>query len=192
MELSYYADPYTFMDVYDSSIDEIIDESEAYWSEWNQLKSDIVNHNTFYIRDFMQEYKDLFVDSGDTELAAECDEVIAELSNKKITSNMSMFGEDNGFWTRDDIDELGYAVADYITEKGGFDVEYYSGYANSDKEIEITVDYPFADQQFTHTDYIDFRKIKVPRDLITRYVKVFGDALIGEIEDFQREFGNDI
>lgn len=97
-----------------------------------------------------------------------------------------MFGEEEGLWTREDIDELVSEIQDNKEYRKYKNMRIIGAYIENDKQIEL--DFEFQDEIFTIKQKIDMRKIKTfPSDLAKVYAPIMVELLENTINlEFDR------
>jgi len=93
---------------------------------------------------------------------------------------------DTAYFTRDDLDEFSNDVIEKLSDATHGDIvaNVVDCYLDDDiNELELTVSY--SEDEHTHKEKIDMRKIKVPKDLIKAYSHKF-------VNEFLRYFNADI
>lgn len=128
---------------------------------------------------------DLHLSSLDTPNEMKRTYVIASKKSSNITASLNPYGDDDAFWTREDLDSLGNWVAEIISDDyDGARVDYDNSYLEGDgKHITVGVNI-YLDEDtpiyYEATNYIDMRKIRnVPGDLN----KVYGPRFAQDIEN---------
>lgn len=89
------------------------------------------------------------------------------------------FGEDDSFFTREELDEFTAELQDIAPS----DVAVYKAFIDSNNVLEV--DWSYQDFEETSSMKIDMRKIKTPSDLIKRYLPSFKfliDSRVNAIE----------
>lgn len=90
--------------------------------------------------------------------------------NKSITEDFPWEDEDS-FFTREDLDEFTEELRDITDPMGDGGVTIYKAYFEPGNMLEV--DWSYADYEETSKMKIDMRKIKLPSDLIKRYLYSF-------------------
>lgn len=92
--------------------------------------------------------------------------------------------EDDMFFTREEINEFGYEVADQLSNK--FNTRFDLSDIYMDDTTHMTIEISELDGGYTYTDYvkIDFRKIHKPSD-INKYIP-------GVVENISKQYSDDM
>lgn len=85
------------------------------------------------------------------------------------------------YFTREDLDELGYSVAELVSLDIGDTVEYAGAWIEPNNEL--TVDLKFSDYDSSVTLKVDMRKIRRPEYLIVRYAERIADESAAQIQE---------
>lgn len=93
----------------------------------------------------------------------------------------SLFGEEEGFFTREDFSEyIEYPLTDMFKQDFGIDANFRC-YCDDNKTIETDCD--FNGSSFTIYTTVDFRKIRKPSDL-ENYAYIIYRQIIEEYGDY--------
>lgn len=113
------------------------------------------------------------------------------LNKKKVNKSMTEdfpWEDEDSFFTREDLDEFTDELQDITDPMGDGGVTIYKTYFEPGNMLEV--DWSYADYEETSKMKIDMRKIKLPSDLIKRYlysVKFLIDRRVNEIVDELKE-----
>ena len=98
--------------------------------------------------------------------------------------------EDDQYFTRDDLTEFGEELIDRMKSKTGRDVDVISSYID-DNNLEVTVVENDTENEATHTEHIDMRKIRMPKDL-NKYIDRFIDSFEDEFRSYENDLTEDL
>ncbi|MBO7734739.1 MAG: hypothetical protein J6S67_19420 [Methanobrevibacter sp.] len=91
------------------------------------------------------------------------------------------YGQDSGYFTREDLTEFAYAVLD-ILNKDSSDYEYLYSYVDGDI---LDCGFERDGYELSATARIDMRKIRLPKDL-NKYAQEIADKIVAEYNDATR------
>ena len=89
------------------------------------------------------------------------------------------------YFTREDIDELGYSVAELVSLDLDDTVEYAGAWIEPNNEL--TVELKSADYDSSVTLKVDMRKIRRPQDLTAKYAQRVADESIKQFKDWYQD-----
>ena len=89
------------------------------------------------------------------------------------------------YFTREDLDELGYSVAELVSLELDDTVEYAGAWIEPNNEL--TVELKSADYDSSVTLKVDMRKIRRPQDLTAKYAQRVADESIKQFKDWYQD-----
>lgn len=89
------------------------------------------------------------------------------------------------YFTREDLDELGYSVAELVSLDLGDTVEYAGAWIEPNNEL--TVELKSTDYDSSVTLKVDMRKIRRPQDLTAKYAQRVADESIKQFKDWYQD-----
>lgn len=89
------------------------------------------------------------------------------------------------YFTREDLDELGYSVAELVSLDLDDTVEYAGAWIEPNNEL--TVELKSADYDSSVTLKVDMRKIRRPQDLTAKYAQRVADESIKQFKDWYQD-----
>lgn len=106
-------------------------------------------------------------------------------SSKSVSAAKNYGGaydiDPESYSTREDLDELGYSVAELVSLDIGDTVEYAGAWIEPNNEL--TVDLKSSDYDSSVTLKVDMRKIRRPEYLIARYAERIADESAAQIRE---------
>lgn len=89
------------------------------------------------------------------------------------------------YFTREDLDELGYSVAELVSLDLDDTVEYAGAWIEPNNEL--TVELKSADYDSSVTLKVDMRKIRRPQDLTAKYAQKIADESLKQFKDWYQD-----
>lgn len=99
-----------------------------------------------------------------------------------------MFGDDDSFWTRDDLDEFVSELED-TEEFNHFKITIYESYIEDNNMMELGIKY--NDYELSVYQKIDMRKIKSPNDLRKIYIPIVCKEVLVRIYEMLHDIGEE-
>lgn len=98
----------------------------------------------------------------------------------------NMYGEEDEFFTREEINELADEVESQLNDDEDSDRYHYTEVYIEDNELDISVLDTKTDYEFNTKMKVDMRRIKKPSDLM-KYASKLADVFRKEFTDYEEE-----
>lgn len=127
-----------------------------------------------------------YAELDDDEYSVYYDQYISEQKREDDITGARDYGgaydiDPESYFTREDLDELGYSVAELVSLDIGDTVEYAGAWIEPNNEL--TVDLESSDYDSSVTLKVDMRKIRRPEYLIARYAERIADESAAQIRE---------
>ena len=114
----------------------------------------------------------------------------SDVESSKSVSAVKNYGgaydiDPESYFTREDLDELGYSVAELVSLDLDDTVEYAGAWIEPNNEL--TVELKSADYDSSVTLKVDMRKIRRPQDLTAKYAQKVADESIKQFKDWYQD-----
>lgn len=114
----------------------------------------------------------------------------SDVESSKSVSAVKNYGgaydiDPESYFTREDLDELGYSVAELVSLDLDDTVEYAGAWIEPNNEL--TVELKSADYDSSVTLKVDMRKIRRPQDLTAKYAQRVADESIKQFKDWYQD-----
>ena len=114
----------------------------------------------------------------------------SDVESSKSVSAVKNYGgaydiDPESYFTREDLDELGYSVAELVSLDLDDTVEYAGAWIEPNNEL--TVELKSTDYDSSVTLKVDMRKIRRPQDLTAKYAQKVADESIKQFKDWYQD-----
>lgn len=131
-----------------------------------------------------------YAELDDDTYSAYYDQYISEQEGEDDITGARDYGgaydiDPESYFTREDLDELGYSVAELVSLDLDDTVEYAGAWIEPNNEL--TVELKSADYDSSVTLKVDMRKIRRPQDLTAKYAQRVADESIKQFKDWYQD-----
>lgn len=108
------------------------------------------------------------------------------IHTSKGTYNMNMYGMEDEFFTREEINELADEVESQLNDTEDYDRYRYTEVYIENNELDISVLDTKTDYEYNTKMKVDMRRIKKPSDLM-KYASKLADVFLKEFSSYEEE-----